>query len=750
MGVRHLSVRVVSCFGPNTYDLYVKRFLETYTAMWNGVPLTVFYHDCDLPEDAKRFTNVQFANLNELDAEFVEFAKKAQYANGMGEDGQYRFRFDAKKFSAKVFATSLLAAQCPEDWLIWLDADTYTHAPVDEAWLHSLLDPMVDIVYLGRSCINYAETSFIGFNKARGKAQTLLADMRDIYYDGEIFTYIEHHDGFVFSRMLYLHMAHGMNAKSLTNEGYNDLEAFENSPLVEKMHHLKGNRKLEGDAKVTPIVNRYDQLNELVRHYAQGKETFKIIETGTWRGERAQELANAAFSVGVKKVIYEGYDLFENATEETDKVEFNSKAHNTVEEVGARLADFAEKIKINGCEFEFTLTKGDTKETLKPREADFAFLDGGHSEATVRWDYEQCCQVPVVVFDDYITEDDNGRSQPLEHQGTNIIFDDLLKGTKRAIVYPSNDPVMGGGHTHLALIVNDDVKEPPQLPETAGAWKKLVINPHDCVADQQLIDNVEENLKIITQWLKSCKAHSRPMVIVSGGPSVVKDMDEIRRRADEGAYVVAVKHALPYLKEAGITCHALVVLDPRPIDGISTHGVKREDLFADIPKGCNAWVASMTDPAVTRRLMYLSANVWGWHAQTAGLHDWKGWPKDVRLIAGGTCSAWRAVGLGVMLGFREYHIYGMDLSYDPNTVDIKQTDEKGRSKYLKVSPDKGKTFYYTTGELAAAAQDIQTIMALAITSGVEIYLHGEGFGPELWRSSYGSIDQSSGNFEDIA
>ena len=60
----------------------------------------------------------------------------------------------------------------------------------------------------------------------------------------------------------------------------------------------------------------------------------------------------------------------------------------------------AEKIKINSCEFEFTLTKGDTKETLKLREADFAFLDGGHSEATVRWDYEQCCQVPVVVFDD--------------------------------------------------------------------------------------------------------------------------------------------------------------------------------------------------------------------------------------------------------------------------------------------------------------------------------------------------------------
>lgn len=758
-----MSIRVVSCFGPDTYDLYVKRFLETFVQNWpSEIALTVFYHDCELPADAARFAErVQFANLNELDAEYVEFAERAKTANGMMKDGTYNYRFDAKKFSPKVFATSMLAGQCPEDWLIWLDADTYTHAPVTVDWLADILDPQADVIYLGRKSIYYAETSFIAFNRKRGMARTFLADLRDVYFDGEVFFYVEHHDGFVFERLLYLHKAHNMNAKSITNAKYAGLEAFENSPLVAKMHHLKGNQKvtkapeLKGQSLASKVVinSRYDQLRELVKFYAQGRESFTILETGTWRGIRAMELANAAYEAGAKSVSYYGYDLFEEATEETDRIEFNNKNHNTIEAVGAALSDYAERVKTNGVEFKFKLNRGDTKLTLAraAKDVDFAYLDGGHSKETVAHDYGACKSVPVVVFDDYITTDEQGKTQPIEHQGTNILFDELLKGQKRCIVYPSKDPVKGGGHTHIALICHDDsLVNPPPLGDTAGAWRQLVVTPHDCVEDKTLVTNVETNLKLINRWIEQCRPHTRDMIIVSGGPNVMDDMIAIESRQKAGGYVVAVKHAIPYLRKAGVRPDAIVVLDPRPIEGISTHGEKRVGLFSQWPTETKAWLASMTDPAVTRFLQDKGVDVIGWHAMTQGMAKWEGWPAGSRLISGGTCSAWRAVGIGAVLGFQSFHTYGMDLCYDETKIKLDEKDDEGRPKYLKVSPDQGKTYYYTTGELAAAAQDIQQIMKLAVMTGIEVYMHGEGLGPHIWRNQYADLIRKRMEFSQFA
>ena len=45
------------------------------------------------------------------------------------------------------------------------------------------------------------------------------------------------------------------------------------------------------------------------------------------------------------KLDYYGFDLFEDATIETDKEDFNVKAHNTMEAVNKRLEEFKAKMK---------------------------------------------------------------------------------------------------------------------------------------------------------------------------------------------------------------------------------------------------------------------------------------------------------------------------------------------------------------------------------------------------------------------
>lgn len=121
-------------------------------------------------------------------------------------------------------------------------------------------------------------------------------------------------------------------------------------------------------------------------------------------GGRAIEMALAAFE-HTDKVHYTGFDLFEDATEESDEYEMNTKPHNMVEAVSQRLTEFAEKMKEKDKEFTFNLYKGDTKETLpackEAQEADFAYIDGGHSYETVKSDYENLNKVPIMVFDDF-------------------------------------------------------------------------------------------------------------------------------------------------------------------------------------------------------------------------------------------------------------------------------------------------------------------------------------------------------------
>jgi len=104
------------------------------------------------------------------------------------------------------------------------------------------------------------------------------------------------------------------------------------------MTHFKGNLKEPLPNTVAPDVSagRYKKLADLVRTYSGGKKSFHIVEVGTWNGGRAIEMALAAFEK-VDSVHYTGFDLFEEATEELDKIELNSKRHNTFDSVRERL-----------------------------------------------------------------------------------------------------------------------------------------------------------------------------------------------------------------------------------------------------------------------------------------------------------------------------------------------------------------------------------------------------------------------------
>ena len=731
-------INFVTSLNEDGLRLYGLRMLNSVAEHWNrkNLRLTCYYHDFDINMyNVPRPSNIEYRNLNDV-KDMLEYRERYKKHNGIF-DKVYDYRRDAIKWCHKVFAMTEFAFEMAETsvkpgWMIWIDADTVTTKTFSQSSIKKYLNNKCSIVYLGRSEIDYSETSFTAFNLNRENPLMLLADLRGAYVSGEVLGYREWHDGFIFERLLNIYKAHGTNTHDLT-PNVKGIDAFGQSPISEYMIHFKGHKKFEDKevdtSKVSPDVNgpkRYGQLLTIVQHY----KVESVIETGTWNGGRAIQMAEAAFT-NTDEFSYAGFDLFEDADVVSDARELNTKPHNSIEAVRARLFEYKEKKKQEGKTFNFTLIKGDTNLTLKDKKytADLAYIDGGHSYDTTLNDYNNI-EANIVVFDDYFSEDDEGNKPSDEHCGTNKVIDNIIKDIEenekkwRLKVLFSQDGVLGGGHTHLALVLKDD-----NLIDIPEDFRRvpIVINPKDCMPDDYIINNINENLKLIkdTNWVKTCGLTEDKLIVVSGGDI---DFEDLRltvkemKASNQGYKIVCVKHAYPKLLKHKIYPDYCMILDPRPVDGVSTHGVLRKNLFKKVRKDTTFLVASMTDPSVVRFLLSKEANIKLWHAYSEAIRDKNttegikthpdlGLEENVTLVTGGTCAAMRTLGMFHVLGFRYYHLFGFDCNIPNLTDEEKQTflPDSNQPKYLQV--ELHGHHFWTTGELLAMAQDCEKLFA---------------------------------------
>ena len=751
-----MKINFVTCFNEDLYNKFGTLLFKSIHENWEPtLKVKAYYHN--FPADKYSLEkHINYTNLEEH-RKYKRFVKENAVHNGT-EDGKipYNDKLDAIKWSHKMFALTDYAFTLAEKdkepgWLIWIDVDSYATKRLTQKDLEKILTANADIVHTGNH-------SFIAFNLNKKPPLDLLWDLRRTYMNGEVIQYREWTDSFILERLLNIYKAHGLkieDARDIIPNYVLHMEGASSSNII-PLRDSKGNRifKLSKDKVTQDIIPaRYERNAELIRHF----KPKTILETGTWNGGRAIEMALAAFE-NTDKLDYYGFDLFEDATIETDKEDFNVKAHNTMEAVNKRLEEFKAKMKEKNKTFNFVLTKGNTRETLKAEnlfnflpDIDYAFIGGGDSITTKQSDYECLKHVPVVVVDNYFTKDKDGNTVKPEYCGANKIKEQLPKVIKSNII-PSEDRVRGGGNTHLLLIVKDDkLPTPPRHLFSVP----IKVNPRDCVPKDDIRGNIKTNFKLIDKWLGKFPMHDTKCILVSGGPYT--DYAELNALIEDNptAKIVAVKHSYPKLLEHNIKPWACVVLDPRPITGTSTHGVVRKDLFKNIDPSTKFFVASMTDPSVTEYLIERKATIWGWHAFTESLRDPEeqkkgihnnivtlnkdlGLPEGTTLITGGTCAAMRALGIMHTMGFRFFELFGFDSNVEEPTEEQKKEttgaeDEEPRPKYFKVSVDKKE--FWTTGELLALAQDCEKYFNEAPME-MDINFHGQGtLVSALWKLS---------------
>jgi len=129
-----------------------------------------------------------------------------------------------------------------------------------------------------------------------------------------------------------------------------------------------------------------------------------LLEVGVFDGMHARQMIEAARAFHpAGDIEYHGFDLFETLTDSDLVAEF-SKKPPTRTEVDARLAPTGARIHLHQGYTRDTLPRFVTDMETAGRTCDFAFIDGGHSEETIRGDWEAVRRLlspaSVVVFDD--------------------------------------------------------------------------------------------------------------------------------------------------------------------------------------------------------------------------------------------------------------------------------------------------------------------------------------------------------------
>lgn len=244
------------------------------------------------------------------------------------------------------------------------------------------------------------------------------------------------------------------------------------------------------------------------------------------------------------------------------------------------------------------------------------------------------------------------------------------------------------------------IHNPVRQPLNTGG-KNVIIQTKNAIPAEEICDHIRENQRLITNWLRECEPNNEKITIVSAGPMLFAEDVRV-----ETGKIVAVKHALQPLKKAGIKPWACILLDPRPHVADFVQEADPEVLW---------FVASQVNPEVTKLLLDKGCEVWGYHASVGAGESELTDKQPNSIVSGGSATATRGLFLLAHLGFRDFHLYGYDLSF-PDKMDMHAKDSLGQPKYLEFSVGTKnahvdvKKCFYSEPQLIAQFEELNEIM----------------------------------------
>lgn len=255
---------VVTTFNDKGLQTYAQRMIDGFCQNWPKEITLHLYPENTNPRvpDHSQIELIDMATgVPDLMA-FKSKWKDVPMANGdisgvprlaSRKDSHKPFKWDAVRFSHKVYSIFHCAKNCNADVLIWMDADMVCHSPVTMEKINEMIPEGIDLCYLGRKG-KFSECGLYSMNLRSPMIKTFLQEFQHMYDNAErgIFYLDEWHDSFVFDavrqKMPFLQQLDWSNGV-ITGEGH----PLINTQWGAYLDHLKGDRKTQGRSSLKDL-----------------------------------------------------------------------------------------------------------------------------------------------------------------------------------------------------------------------------------------------------------------------------------------------------------------------------------------------------------------------------------------------------------------------------------------------------------------------------------------------------------------
>ena len=166
------SLTIVSTWGPKYWPNPVQAGIQSTIENWPGHAKILYYPD-DMSQqiDLPRTQYFDLCKEQPVLKEFIDRNKDNQRLTKW-QPQQYKFEYDAIRFSYKVFACIDAYQKTKPDMLWFLDADIVTFEKIPMSWLEHIIPDRAFTSYLGRPKKGFSETGYYAFNTAHKHAES--------------------------------------------------------------------------------------------------------------------------------------------------------------------------------------------------------------------------------------------------------------------------------------------------------------------------------------------------------------------------------------------------------------------------------------------------------------------------------------------------------------------------------------------------------------------------------------------------
>jgi hypothetical protein len=273
--------------------------LESHIKFWPDDVKLYAYHEGKEPK--LKNNKIVYVNIENVNPELVKFKQRHKndpVANGeiqeipggvrrdptagKNDKGKGSYLWDAVRFSHKTFAVDHAIKTIDADYILWLDADTYTFRKITTEFVVGLLPNNKLVNFLGRGN-KYPECGWVCYNKRHPKITEFMKYWTNLYINDTIFKELEWHDSYLFWQCVQrIVPEHGVDiGKGAGAEGHH---VFINSVLGGYIDHMKGKRKILGKSSRSDLRGNRDE------DYWKNVESYDPFGGHSLRSKQTQDI----------------------------------------------------------------------------------------------------------------------------------------------------------------------------------------------------------------------------------------------------------------------------------------------------------------------------------------------------------------------------------------------------------------------------------------------------------------------------